>query len=188
VKTLNNNTEAFTAEVQARLADTPLLWLDIGRREAEDWPNHKGEGELERIARGVNNEPHSVMAGDPNLFATVLHALDVDALSALIGAGVDVCQWYTDPYGVQVLDPVGHVVQSYWDWANTFGETLASKVWAPRAAACIRLLVDAGASQKVAVWVGPEFSPVQACECMDGIHIQGRETVQSVAVSGRGLT
>jgi hypothetical protein len=188
MKTLNNSTEAFTAEVQARLADTPQLHLDIDKREAEDWPNHKGEGMLDLIARGVNKEPHSICVGDANLFSTVLHALDVDAVGALIDAGVDVCQWYTDPYNVQVLDPVGHVVQGYWDWANAFGDTMASKVWAPRAAACIRLLVDAGASQAVAVWVGPEFAPVLQCECLNGIHIGGRETVPSVAVSGRGLT
>lgn len=177
------STEAFTVKVAEALASTPQLWVDIDAREAAEWPSHLGEGMLQIAA---DEATQTSTGGERNIFTDALYALDVEAVGALIGAGVDVCRWYADPYSVRTLDPVGHVVQSYWDRANTFGGAFARKAWAQRAAECVRMLIDAGASRTVGVWIGPEFAPVLACERLHGCWLTGLESVRPLLQSVAG--
>lgn len=170
--------ECFAIEIKKQLKTTALWYQDIARREALDWIKNPSDGLLDSQVKFVNEDAINMVEREPNMFVEALYAFDVEAVGALISAGANVCQWYTCPYGILNLDPIAHALYSYTMRARVYGDSLARQAWARRCAECVRLLVDAGASQWVAEYVGPECAPVLACDCLRGIQIRGLESVK----------
>ena len=153
------------------VTNAPTALIEMETRESAGWVADGQAGILESQVTWCNSNP--LHATESNLFVDALYAFDVDALRAQIEAGANVVQLYSCDQGMVDMDPVAHVLFGYTTRARIYGGELAARAWACRAAQCVALLLDAGASPFADTWIGAECELVLGLVNMAGLSVYG---------------
>ena len=112
---------------------------------------------------------------------------DVEMVRELLAVGVRADRLYMtidgDPW-----DLVSWALQSYYGRSHAFEK--APALWADKCSEIVGMLLAAGGTRLVTVWLGPELAPVLASRFLSGYKVRGSESwpeIQSELGIGDGV-